>query len=261
MRKSVIFILLFVLVFASCDGNINTSSNTNAPDPADGEMPSEVFDSVMPILEVDWNDSASNMQIEYMKSDVYFDYIDSNGDIALTMIAHRTQENESIRSEITYEKIENGLTVLILSEIQNSGEEPQYFINNSAVTDIEYNEKYSSDIQPIVNSEGEYQIVPASSNMIVRGTLPNVVISGTSYTIDGEGIAEDNSVYENMTFTPPYDNSITTFEDWTTSDRETGDVVTAIIRITGGEYEGTYYLTDEQIEKLNNIRGEEGPVI
>lgn len=118
MRKSDIFILLFVLVFASCDGNINTSSNTNAPDPADGEMPSEAFDSVMPILEVDWNDSASNMQIEYMKSDVYFDYIDSNGDIALTTIVHSIQENESIKSECTYEKIENGLTVLILSNIR-----------------------------------------------------------------------------------------------------------------------------------------------
>lgn len=118
MRKSAIFILLFVLVFASCDGNINTSSNTNAPDPADGAMPSEAFDSVMPILEVDWNDSASNMQIEYMKSDVYFDYIDSNGDIALTTIVHSIQENESIKSECTYEKIENGLTVLILSNIR-----------------------------------------------------------------------------------------------------------------------------------------------
>lgn len=73
--------------------------------------------------------------------------------------------------------------------------------------------------------------------MIVRGTLPNVVISGTSYTIDGEGIAEDDSVYEKMTFTPPYDNTITTFEDWTVSDNKTGDVVTAIVRITGGEYE------------------------
>ena len=250
-----------VIAFVSCDGNINTSSNINAPDPADGEMPSEAFDSVMPILEVDWNDSASNMQIEYMKSDVCLDYIDSKGDIALTMIVHSTQENESIRSKFTYEKIENGLTVLILSKTQNSGEESQYFINNSAVTETKYNEKYSSDIQPIVNSEGEYQIVPASPNMIVRGTLPNVVISGTSYTIDGEGIVEDDSVYEKMTFTPPYDNTITTFEDWTTSDRETGDVVTAIVRITGGEYEGTYYLATEQIEQLNNMRGQQDPTV
>ncbi len=261
MRKSAIFILLFVLVFASCDGNINTSSNTNAPDPADGAMPSEAFDSVMPILEVDWNDSASNMQIEYMKSDVYFDYIDSNGDIVLTTIVHSIQENESIKSECTYEKIENGLTVLILSNIQNSGEEPQYFINNSEVTEAEYNEKFSGDIQPIVNSEGLYQIVSSSPNMIIRGTLAGVLISGKQYDIKGEGVAEDDSVYEKMTFNPPYDDSISTFEDWTTSDRETGDVVTAIVRITGGEYEGTYYLATEQIEQLNNMRGQQDPAV
>ena len=64
-----------------------------------------------------------------------------------------------------------------------------------------------------------------------------------------------------MTFNPPYDDSISTFEDWTTSDRETGDVVTAIVRITGGEYEGTYYLTTEQIEQLNNMRGQQDPAV
>ena len=104
MRKSVIFFLMLVLAFVSCDGNINTSSNINAPDQADGEMPSEAFDSVLHLLEVDWNDSASNMQIEYMKSDVCRDYIDSKGDIVLTLITHVTQENESTRAEQIYEK-------------------------------------------------------------------------------------------------------------------------------------------------------------
>ena len=261
MRKSVIFFLMLVLAFVSCDGNINTSSNINAPDPADGEMPSEAFDSVLPLLEVDWNDSASNMQIEYMKSDVCLDYIDSKGDIVLTLITHVTQENESTRAEQIYEKIEDGMTILTLSNI-DIDRSSQYFIDNLEVTEAEYKEKFSGDIQPIVhNSEGVYQIVSSSPYMIIRGTLNDITISGKQYDIEGEGVAEDDSVYEKMTFTPPYDNTITTFEDWTVSDNKTGDVVTAIVRITGGEYEGTYYLATEQIEQLNNMRGQQDPAV
>ena len=129
-------------------------------------------------------------------------------------------------------KIEDGMTILTLSNI-DIDRSSQYFIDNLEVTEAEYNEKFSGDIQPIVySSEGLYQIVSSSLNTIIRGTLAGVSILGKQYDIKGEVVAEDDSVY----FTPPYDNTITTFEDWTVSNNKTGDVVTAIVRITGGEY-------------------------